>query len=141
MSTRTYAKVFQSIFNSTVWTGSTIEVKVLWITLLGLKNIDDDVFASVPGLAKIAEISVEKTREALEFLKSADPDSTTKEYLEDGVTLHPLSGRRIWEIDGGWHVINGDKYRRMMSKEARREYQRNWMADKRASMRGSEEME
>lgn len=45
---------------------------------------------------------------------SPDPFSRTKDH----------QGIRIQEMDGGWLIINGEKYRNMMSLDERREYQR-----------------
>jgi len=51
-----------------------------------------------------------------------DPYSRTKDH----------EGRRIKECDGGWFVLNGEKYREKMNEDERREYKRIWIANKRA---------
>jgi len=134
MHTQPYTKLFGSILNSTVWVGSPIEVKLIWITLMAMSNIDGEVGSTVAGLAKTSELSIKQTEKALAVLSGPDQKSRTKEYLEDGVTLHPLSGRRIVEIEGGWRLVTHPKYRAMMSKEARREYQRTKQAEYRARL-------
>jgi hypothetical protein len=85
------------------------ETRLVWITLLALKDENGKVFSSVVGLADIAKVTVKECREALEKLKAPDPEDTSK--VEEG--------RRIREMPGGWEIINNDRYR--YSTEERRE--------------------
>lgn len=96
--------------------------RIVWITLLAMKNQHGVVEASIPGLATLARVPVAQVRLAIENLKAPDPDSRSK--VEEG--------RRIRDVDGGWYVINHDKYRRMLSAEDRREYLRIKQAEYRA---------
>ena len=106
-----YTKLFNEIITSTVW-GEPGHVRLVWITMLAIKDIRQEVQASVPGLAHFARVSVEQCREAIKVLESPDPESRTKDF----------EGRRIKPIEGGWLVLNGDKYRDKMSKEDLRRY-------------------
>lgn len=72
------------------------------------------VSASIPGLAHVAHISEEGCRRAITKLESPDPDSRTPDF----------EGRRIEPIEGGWRVLNYEKYRNMLSLEERKEYNR-----------------
>jgi hypothetical protein len=108
-----YTKLFASILDSTIWSLSK-ESRLLWITMLVKKNRNQIVEASVPGLANAARLTLEETEESLRELSSPDKYSRTKEY----------EGRRIQEVSGGWLVLNGEKYRDMLSLEERREYKR-----------------
>ncbi len=108
-----YSKLFGSIITSTIWREDK-ETKILWITMLALKDKNGDVEGSVPGLADMARLTIEETEEALEKLRSPDPHSRTKDN----------EGRRIEDIDGGWHVLNHNKYRDKMNADERREYLR-----------------
>lgn len=109
----TYTKLFGSILDSTVWHES-LSVKVVWITMLAMSDRYGKVEASVPGLAYRAGVKLEECEAALEKFRSPDPYSRTKEH----------EGRRIEDVDGGFVLLNHGKYREMMSKEERREYQR-----------------
>ena len=61
-------------------------------------------------------------------LEAADPYSQSKD----------MEGRRIVRLDeGGWFVVNGAKYRDMLSVEKRREYQRNKQAEYRAKKKAA----
>ena len=120
-----YTKIFGSILDSTVWVGTTKEVKLLWVTMLMKKDADQVVRASLAGLAKAAEITIEEAERAMEFLMSPEEQSTTKAE----------GGRRVIKREDGWLVVNGAKYRDMLSEEERREYNRKWMAEKRAILK------
>jgi hypothetical protein len=110
-----YSKLFSSLVTSTIWREDD-KTRIVWITLLAIKNRHGQVAGSVPGLAAMANVSTEDCRAALTKLSSPDPDSRTKEY----------DGRRIMEIEGGWQVINHAKYRNAMSEDERRAYKREW---------------
>ncbi|MBW2106609.1 MAG: conserved phage C-terminal domain-containing protein [Deltaproteobacteria bacterium] len=108
-----YTKLFNEIIMSTVWRESD-PTRLLWITMLALKDRWHIVNASMPGLADAARITIEECRQSLETLSQPDPHSRSKEH----------EGRRIEPCDGGWVILNGEKYRNKMSLDERREYQR-----------------
>lgn len=95
-----YAKLFGSILDSTVWQESK-ETRLVWITMLAMKDQDGIVEAAIPGLARRAGVSLEETEAALATLMKPDPYSRTPDH----------DGRRIAVVDGGWMVLNHDKYR------------------------------
>jgi hypothetical protein len=106
-----YSKLFSSLLTSSVW-DTDIETRVVWITLLALK--DQDGFArvaTVDGLARLARVSVEGARKAVEILTSPDPESSDPEH----------EGRRIERAPGGWVVLNAKKYDELGSEQHRRE--------------------
>jgi hypothetical protein len=106
----TYAKLASSIVRSTVWREPD-HVRILWITILALKDRDGEVFGSVPGLADTARITEEQCLDALARLMSPDPKSRTKDF----------EGRRLEEVRGGWRVVNHELYRRLADAEERRD--------------------
>lgn len=108
-----YTKLFTTILDSTIWQESK-ETRLVWITMLAMKDKQQIVQASVPGLAKRAGVEVTECEVALARLKAPDPYSRTKAH----------EGRRVEEVEGGWLILNGAKYRELMSREDRREYQR-----------------
>jgi len=108
-----YTKLFTEIIMSTVWREPN-HVRLLWITMLALKDRWHVVNASIPGLADSARISMDECIEALTILSEPDEFSRTKDF----------DGRRIETCDGGWIILNGEKYRNKMSLDERREYQR-----------------
>lgn len=95
--------------------------------MLALKNKAGIVEGSIPGLADMARLSLEDTMEALQTLRSPDPYSRTKEH----------EGRRIQDIDGGWLVLNHEKWRKKMSADERRDYLRVKQREHRAKVNKS----
>lgn len=105
-----YTKLFSEIVESTIWQEPN-DCRVLWITLLALKDREHVVRATIPYLSKVSNISVEQTEEYLERFQQPDKYSRSQEH----------EGRRIAKVDGGWFVLNGEKYRQKLSKIDRQE--------------------
>jgi hypothetical protein len=116
-----YTKLFGSIITSTIWREDK-ETKILWITMLALKNKAGIVEGSVPGLSDMARLSLAETIAALKILSEPDEFSRTKEF----------EGRRIQDVDGGWLILNHKKWRDKMNADERREYLRIKQAEHRA---------
>jgi hypothetical protein len=106
-----YTKLFQSIITSTIWNESN-DCKALWITILALKEKDNVCRATIPSLAKLNNLTIEQTREFMNKFQEPDEFSRTKAF----------DGRRLKEVEGGWLVLNGEKYRLKMNKDEIREY-------------------
>lgn len=121
-----FTKLFQQILESTVWCEPDA-VRVVWITMLASCDRNGLVLASVPGLAKRANVDVEVTRDALNRFMSPDPDSRTKEH----------EGRRIQEVDGGWLLLNHGKYAKIIAHEQEKERKRRWWHDNRGKGGGA----
>ena len=111
-----WTPLYYKIINSTIWSESK-DVKILWITMLAMKNKDGFVESSLVGLARAAGLTFEETKEAMRVLESPDEKSTTNQEHE---------GRRVKQVEGGWMVLNHFKYREEMSKMRQREQQRQW---------------
>jgi len=62
-----YTKLFNEILASTIWQESN-HVRLVWITMLAMKDQHHEVMASVPGLAKMANVTREQCEEALKIL-------------------------------------------------------------------------
>ena len=107
-----YVKIFSAILQSTIWR-ETAPTKVVWITMLALADRDGFVGASVPGLADTAKVTLQECLDALKVLESPDEWSRTRTDEDQG--------RRIEKVDGGWHIINYQKYREMQSRAAANE--------------------
>lgn len=111
-----YALLWSKILDSSLWVKESMETRIVFLTLLAMKDHDGEVYASVVGLADRAKVPVDKTREALKILTSPDPDDTSK--VDEG--------RRIKEIQGGWRIVNHELYR--YTSDEKREY---WARKKR----------
>jgi len=121
-----YTKLFSSIVASTIWQEPN-HIRIVWITLLALRDHRHIVEASIPGLAGLARVTVDECREAIAKFQEPDPDSRSPEH----------DGRRIEKVEGGWKILNGEKYRRKMNEDERREYNRIKQREVRAKKRGT----
>lgn len=104
-----FTKLFSSITNSTVWAEDS-DTRVVWVTLLAMAERDGYIPASIPGIANMARVSIEKTKEALEKFMAPDEYSRSKEH----------DGRRLEEADRGFQLLNYCKFRDMRDQENRR---------------------
>jgi hypothetical protein len=110
-----YTKLFSSIVASTIWREDD-KTRIVWITMLAMKNERHMVEASLPGLADMARVTVEECEMAIKKLESKDGYSRNQDH----------GGRRIERTQGGWKILNGEYYRQQMSADDRREYQKNY---------------
>ena len=106
-----YTKLFSSIITSTIWREDD-KTRILWITMLALRNSRNIVEGSIPGLADMARMTIAECEAALAKLLAPDAYSRTKDN----------DGRRIAAVDGGWLILNGEKYREKQNEDERREY-------------------
>ena len=105
-----YTKLFASITESTVWS-EPLAVRVVWVTMLAMVDRYGRVWGSVPGLARRANVTLQECQQALECFLAPDPHSRTPDH----------DGRRIAPIDGGWRLLNYEKYRELQDEEAQKE--------------------
>ncbi len=118
----TFTKLFSSITESTVWCEPE-RTRLVWITMLAMADRKGRVWASLPGLANRARVPVEDCQIAIDTFLAPDRYSRTAEH----------EGRRIEPIDGGWKLINYEKYRELKDEETIRESKRKYMQNKRAA--------
>ena len=121
MQTGGYTKLLSRILTSTVWLEPHTTVRT-WIGFLALCDRSGIVRGSPAGLATIFRVTRLEFDAAIQALTSPDVDSTTK--IDEG--------RRLEIIDGGYRLINFLRIRDEVDAEARREYKRAWMANKRS---------
>lgn len=111
-----YTKLFNKLLASSVWNEDLV-TKVVWITVLAMKDQDNQVLGSVGGVAHQARVPIEECRKSLEKLMSPDSDDTSK----------VCEGRRLLPIQGGWFVVNGQYYRDAEDEDKRREQRASYM--------------
>jgi hypothetical protein len=95
-----YAHLDGGITDSSLWIEPP-ETRVVWITCLAKADANGLVACSRSGLQRAANVSEDGFNAAMESLEGPDPDSRTK--IEEG--------RRIKRVDGGYQIINYEKYR------------------------------
>ncbi len=121
---RGFTKLFNTIVTSTIWQEDD-KTRIVWITMLAIADAFGNVFAAIPGLASVANVTIEAAQKAVDNLLAPDEWSRTKDF----------EGRRIEAIDGGWHILNYGKYRKMLDEEERREYKAKWARESRRQKR------
>lgn len=125
---RTFTKLFSSITESTIWCEPD-RTRLVWICMLAMADQHGRVWASVPGLANRARVPLEDAQIALDAFLSPDPYSRTPDN----------EGRRIEAIDGGWRLLNHEKYRAIRDEESIKESKRRYINARRAEERKSVE--
>lgn len=116
----TFTKLFSSITESTIWV-EPHATRITWIAMLAMADRKGRVWASIPGLANRARVTLEECETAIACFLRPDKYSRTPDH----------DGRRIEPIDGGWQLLNYAKYRAIQDEESRREYKRDWDREKR----------
>ena len=111
-----YAKLFSTITESSLWSSSK-ETRLLFVSMLARANAVGFIEASVPGLARISNLTRGETDAALRELTSPDPDDKSGNN----------DGRRIVRMEGGWGIVNYEAYRNRRDEQERREYMREYM--------------
>ena len=114
-----FALLWSRILDSSLWVKESKETRLVWITLLAMRDSEGRVMCSVVGLADRAKVTVEECRKAIVVLEGPDEDDSS------GVE----GGRRIRRVEGGWEIVNHDRYR--FSTEAKREFWRQQKAEQR----------
>ena len=120
-----WTPLFSSIVTSTLWEESK-EVRLLFVTMLALKNRDGLVMATMSGLKRLANLNAEEVEQAIAVLESPDTKSEINQEFE---------GRRIERCEGGWKILNHEKYRDLVSGAKRRAYQASWQKEYRKRLK------
>lgn len=93
--------------------------------MLAMADRNGRVWASIPGLANRARVPLEDAKLAIETFLGPDEYSRTPDN----------EGRRIEPIDGGWRLLNHEKYRSIRDEETTKEAKRNYINKRRAAER------
>lgn len=95
-----YVKLFGTLLDSSIWAEDHATVRV-WITLLLMGDKEGAVRSSPSGLARRANVTLAECHQAIKTLQDPDIETGTQEY----------GGRRIESVEGGWLLLNYEKYR------------------------------
>lgn len=94
----TWTPLFSGIVAASIWS-EPYHVRLVWITVLAIKDRKGFVGVSVPGLARMANVTRDECEDALKRFESPDPDSKCQDN----------EGRRIKRVEGGWLVLGHDR--------------------------------
>ncbi len=128
MARKPFVVIDAEILSSSVWAEAD-HVRLVWLTLLILCDLEGYVGAAVPGIARAAGVTLEKARDALARLQEPDPDSRTKAN----------DGRRVEPADRGFKILNFREHLDRLSAERAktRDRVRKFRARKRQNMDGN----
>lgn len=113
-----WAPLWSVIVDSSLWEEPDYVVKV-FLTMMALKDSQHIYRGSAFNLKKRAHKTEQEVLDAWKILSSPD-----KRRLEK----QPYEGRRIEAVDGGWLLLNGEKYRELVQIEMKRERDRKSQA-------------
>ena len=99
-----YTKLFHRIITSSIWDEPN-STRIVWITMLAMANQDGYVGSTVKSLALLSRTTEEECRTALGVFQKPDGESRSKEH----------DGRRVEQVEGGWMILNHEKYRNSIS--------------------------
>jgi hypothetical protein len=120
-----YNKLFTKILDSSIWLAPDPH-RLVWITLIAAMDQNGYAqFACAENLASRARVSIDDTRAAITAFESPDPYAPEQEF----------QGRRIERIEGGWFVLNADKYRNIVTRAVANEQSRLRMQRHRAKQK------
>lgn len=123
--TITWTPLWSDIVDSSVWE-TPKHVKILWITMLAMKDRSGFVSASRSGLARRAVLTTDEVDDGLKVLSSPDRDSKSRDH----------DGRRIEEVEGGWRILNHERMLRRIALEKKRLSDRIRQAEHREKKKG-----
>jgi hypothetical protein len=103
----TWAPIWSGIVDSSLWEESGDVVKV-FMTLLATKDSDHISRLDAYRIGKKCNLDEIVVLDILKVLASPDKRRKTQQDFE---------GRRIKAVEDGWLILNGQKYRDMVSKE------------------------
>lgn len=124
----TWTPLWSGIVESSLWEESGDVVKV-FMTLLARKDSDHVCRMTAYAISKVCNIGEVEVLDILKVL--ASPDKRRKEQQE-------FHGRRIKAVEQGWLILNGEKYRQMVSDEMRRARLRRSQANFRAKKKAAQ---
>jgi hypothetical protein len=119
-----FAKLDNGILDSSLWSEPP-STRCVWITFLAKKDENGFVASSYSGMQRASNVTLQEFDAAIKTLESPDKDSRTPDF----------DGRRIEKIDGGWVVLNHEKYRlhddvvRELTRERVRKYRERKKVD------------
>jgi hypothetical protein len=117
-----FTPLFSEITDSSIWE-QPYHVRIAWLTLMARKQADQVAYCDAYKLKKWANLgSIEEAEDALRILSSPDKDRPGQEH----------EGRRIEKVEGGWRLINGQRYEELMRTISERVRKARWAREHRA---------
>ena len=106
----TWSPLWSKIVDSSIWSEPDT-VRIVFVTMLALKDSDHVVRCSAFQLGQRAKKTEKEVIAALKVLAAPD-----RKRLEP----QPHDGRRVKRVEDGWLMLNGEEYRKKVSEEMRK---------------------
>jgi len=121
--------MYQSMYDGTLARRGPWEALVTFQQMLILCDHHGIVDIHPEVISRRTLIPLEIIEKGIEELSKPDPESRRSD--EDGRRIVKIDDNRSW----GWKIVNYSHYRQIRDTDERREYQRNYMRQKRAKAR------
>lgn len=118
-----YAKVFSQIFDSSI--AEDYQTRHVFMDLLVLADRFGVVDMTIEAISRRINVPLDIVTAAV--CKLCKPDVNSRSANDDGRRLVLLDAHRNW----GWRIVNFEAYHAIRDENARREYMRSYMRDKR----------
>ena len=116
-----YSPLFD-LTDSSLWE-EPYHVRILFVTMMARKSSDQVVYADEYRLRKWSNLNtLDEVKDALRVLQEPDTKRPGQRY----------EGRRVEKVEGGWLMLNGQKYEDLMKVVNERARKAKWARDKRA---------
>lgn len=107
----TWAPLWNGIVTSSLWQEEPDHVRIVFVTMLAVKDADHVVRKTAYELGKLAHKPEEEVLDALKILCSPDKHRMEKQEYD---------GRRVKSVEEGYLILNGEKYREKVRIEMER---------------------
>jgi len=122
-----YSKLFASMYDGTLATQGPWQAIVTFQQMLILADPTGIVDMTATAISRRTTIPLDIIETGIAALEQPDPESRLPD--EDGRRIVRLDDHRGW----GWQIVNFVHYRNIRDAEGRREYQREWVRQRRAA--------
>jgi uncharacterized phage protein (TIGR02220 family) len=121
-----YAKLYSRIAQSSLMEQA-VEVRYCFMMLLAIADTNGDVIGTDVAIARTLNIPLETFKACINSLMQPDPDSNSQTH----------EGRRVVLSDSGrgYHLVNYTTYRAIKTEEEKRAYMRDYMRERRKSLK------
>jgi len=98
-----WTPLFSGIVSASIWE-LPYHCRIVWVAIIAIKDRKGFVWASVPGLARLANVTREECEDALRRFESPDEDSKCQERR----------GQKLLKVAGGWQVLGHERNQEKM---------------------------
>lgn len=128
-----FVKLFRSIYDGSLATRGPWEALITFQQMLVLCDRFGIIDMTPEAIARHTTLPLEIITKGIERLEQPDPESRRAD--EEGRRIVRLDPSRSW----GWQIVNYAHYRQLKRAEERRDYQRKYMAERRAKANGEKD--